>query len=566
MKIRVAKTSGFCMGVRNAILKILNEVSDTNEEIFIYGPLIHNPQTIDILTNRGIKTIHKLDDIDNKIITIRTHGVPLNDQAEIEKRSKRVINLTCPRVTKVQKIISKYSGRDYYTIITGDKDHAEVIGLKSFASSGVCVISGIEDIKKIPDAEKYILVTQTTFNKDLFENILNILESRLSNIKVFNTICNSTHNRQEEVTRSIDEGVDAIVVIGGKNSANTKRLAQLGIDKGIKTCHIETGDEIDESEIRNANEVLVTAGASTPGYIINSVLEKLYYIRMRNRNKLINLFSSIFEFLFRANVLTAIMAFTISMVTQNYFGAVLDYKLALLSLLSIFAVSNFNIIAETSYSKTGKLLSYNFLKKYKRLLFSLSIAAFIASFYIAGLYGSIQVQLLAAIYISGLIMPVLNSLDLFAVKKIYRLYSILIAISWIIAGVLIPAIYHNVPNNYILQLLFFIFTLIFMRYNILDMITFQRDLIMGRETLPVIFGIKKMRALLISMALGVVISFSLFSFFSDRGYYIILTLNIVYLVYLFLKIIKMDYIISIKYEFITDLNFILFITLFYLIQ
>ena len=154
MKIEMAANSGFCMGVRNAILKIVDELNSSDEEIYVYGPLIHNPQTVEVLKNRGLITVNSLDKIKNKQIAIRTHGIPVNENRVIRNEASRTINLTCSRVARVQSYIKKYSSNGYFTIIIGDRDHAEVIGLKSYATAGVHIVSDPEEIKTIPDAEK----------------------------------------------------------------------------------------------------------------------------------------------------------------------------------------------------------------------------------------------------------------------------------------------------------------------------------------------------------------------------------------------------------------------------
>jgi len=227
MKIDLARHSGFCMGVRDAVMRIVTELNDTDEEIFVYGPLIHNPQTVHILEKRGLKTIKTLDDIDDRIIAIRTHGIPLEKLRDIKARSRRYINLTCPRVSKVQGLIKKYSGRGHYTIIVGDADHAEVMGLKSYASAGVTVVSSVEDIEKIPPARRYIVVSQTTQDKEHFSRMVKSLEKRFPEMLVFNTICDPTHRRQDDIRLGISRNIDALVVVGGKQSANTARLARM---------------------------------------------------------------------------------------------------------------------------------------------------------------------------------------------------------------------------------------------------------------------------------------------------------------------------------------------------
>ncbi|RPI89189.1 MAG: hypothetical protein EHM32_12965 [Spirochaetales bacterium] len=184
MKIELARHSGFCMGVRDAILTIVEELNTAGEEILVYGPLIHNPQTVAILARRGLKTIHNLDDIDGKTIAVRTHGIPIENLRDIKARSRRYLNLTCPRVSRVQGLIKNYSGKGYYTIIIGDRDHAEVLGLKSYAAGGVTVVSDIADIHTVPEADKYIVVSQTTQDSDQFSAIVSELEKRFGGYRV----------------------------------------------------------------------------------------------------------------------------------------------------------------------------------------------------------------------------------------------------------------------------------------------------------------------------------------------------------------------------------------------
>lgn len=212
----MAKHSGFCLGVRDSILRIINEINTSNEDIHVYGPLIHNPQTIEVLNRRGLKTIDSLDDIDNRQIAIRTHGIPAGETKLIKSRASRLINLTCPRVAKVQSIIKKYSHDGYFTLIIGDEKHAEVIGLKSYASCGVKILNSPDDIIDIPAWDKYLLVSQTTLDRDLFNKIVETMKLTLQNVLIIDTICDSTKNRQTEVKCGIDKGIDTLVVVGGK--------------------------------------------------------------------------------------------------------------------------------------------------------------------------------------------------------------------------------------------------------------------------------------------------------------------------------------------------------------
>ena len=283
VKIELSRYSGFCMGVRDAVLKIVRELNKTHDKILVYGSLIHNPQTVEILGQRGLSTIRTLDDIDGKLVAIRTHGVPVELLREIRSRSRRYINLTCPRVSRVQGLIKGHSAKGYFTIIIGDADHAEVMGLKSYATSGVMVIQGADAISSIPPAPRYIVVSQTTQDIGKFNDVADALRKRFPDIKIFNTICDSTCNRQNDILAGIEKGIDALVVVGGKESANTLRLAGMGREHKLKTFHIETEAELGEGDFSQVDHVLVTAGASTPGWIINNVMERLHEIERKKQ-------------------------------------------------------------------------------------------------------------------------------------------------------------------------------------------------------------------------------------------------------------------------------------------
>jgi (E)-4-hydroxy-3-methyl-but-2-enyl pyrophosphate reductase len=276
MKITIARTSGFCIGVEKAFQRIIEEL-DKPVRNQIYGELIHNPQVTELLTSRGLHTVHDIHRITADPVIIRTHGVPRNELTDLKKISRSVVNLTCSRVSHVQGIIKKHAGLGYFAVILGDANHAEVKGLVSYASAGHMLISSPEEIPHTLDPSKqYIVVSQTTFDRNLFEQITGRLRELNSGILVFNTICNSTHNRQSEVQDLLSQGVDLLVVIGGRHSSNTKRLADIGRTNNVRTLHIETADEIIPADIKKARHILVTAGASTPSWIVDEVLDVLY--------------------------------------------------------------------------------------------------------------------------------------------------------------------------------------------------------------------------------------------------------------------------------------------------
>ncbi|HEY1405656.1 MAG TPA: 4-hydroxy-3-methylbut-2-enyl diphosphate reductase, partial [Spirochaetota bacterium] len=280
MKVILARSAGFCSGVQSAIIKISKSLNRFRS-IGIDGDLIHNPQTTQALRNRGLVTLLH-DDSFCGPVAIRTHGTSEKDLRDRKKKSSKLINLTCPKVSRVQGIIKKHARDGFHVIITGDDQHAEVLALRSYATSGSSVINKTSDIDNLPKGRKYLLVSQTTFEKDRFAEIRTYAERRIPGITVISTICDSTFDRQNELIDAIDKGIDTLIVIGGKKSANTRSLASIGQTKGITTSHIETADELSLENIRSATNLFITAGASTPRWIIDAVLEKITMLRMNN--------------------------------------------------------------------------------------------------------------------------------------------------------------------------------------------------------------------------------------------------------------------------------------------
>ena len=261
------------MGVSRAINKA-EILSKGGEEIYTYGPLIHNPQVIAELEKKRIKVAKNLNELKNSTLIIRTHGVTPKERLLIEKSVKLVCDFTCPRVAKVQDIINKYAKMGYKIIIIGDKTHPEVKALMGYALNRGFVVNKESDLKKLPKRSKICVVSQTTMNQNLFTGLSSKLSKLYKEVVVFNTICDTTSKRQNEVLE-LCKFVDAMIIIGGKNSSNTTRLAEVSRKAGVKAYHIETERELDLKEIKKYNSIGVTAGASTPKWMIERVLDKL---------------------------------------------------------------------------------------------------------------------------------------------------------------------------------------------------------------------------------------------------------------------------------------------------
>jgi len=283
--ITLAQHAGFCYGVKRAVettkkLKLQNP----NKEVFVLGELIHNSLVIQELENLNIKKIDSPSDCPFKdgLCVIRSHGVSPAVYRELEEKGIEIADLTCPDVKKVQKKAIELAQDGYLVIIIGKPEHPEVVAIKANAqefSQSVYVVSSTEDLKEIEEqiklSKKVGIVVQTTQRISLLNEISNYLLPKVAELKVFNTICASTTLRQEDA-KNLAQKSDLMIVVGSKNSANTSHLAEI-LEDITKTIHIETDSELDlyKETIENSQNIGVTAGASTPEYLIKKVLDKL---------------------------------------------------------------------------------------------------------------------------------------------------------------------------------------------------------------------------------------------------------------------------------------------------
>jgi len=272
MEIILAKSAGFCFGVERAI-RAVEEEFKKGKKIYTFGPLIHNPQFIQKLEEEGILAIEDTSKIKKgDTVIIRSHGTSKKVLEEIEKKGAKVADATCPFVKRAQLEAKKMEDKGFKVLIVGDENHPEVKGILGNLKGGIA-IKGITDLKKIRKYEKVGIVSQTTFEREKFNKIVEKCLVLGNQVEVVDTICNATKEKQEE-TSKIAKNVDLLIVIGGKKSSNTKHLAQIG-KKFTKTYHIEEPSELKVSWFSGAAKVGVTAGASTPEYIIKAVINKI---------------------------------------------------------------------------------------------------------------------------------------------------------------------------------------------------------------------------------------------------------------------------------------------------
>jgi 4-hydroxy-3-methylbut-2-en-1-yl diphosphate reductase len=271
IKIVTAKRAGFCFGVKRAV-DIAFDAAKKSGNVFTLGPIIHNPQVIEKLKSKGVKPIESIDNRKIETLIIRTHGVTEELSSRLGEKTYCVIDATCPFVKKAQHFAGLLRSEGYQVVIIGDREHPEVIGLMSYAGPECIVINKDDRLPKLKS--RVGVVVQTTQPITVLKRFVGESVDQIKELKVFNTICNSTSLRLKE-TRRIAKEVDAVIVVGGKNSANTTQLAKFCISMSVPTYHIETAGEIKKEWFAGVKKVGITAGASTPDWIIEEVADRI---------------------------------------------------------------------------------------------------------------------------------------------------------------------------------------------------------------------------------------------------------------------------------------------------
>ncbi len=277
MEIVMAEHAGFCFGVERAVGCVYEKIK-SGRPIYTYGPIVHNEEVVRELEEKGVKVIEdeaQLDDFipeKDAIIIIRAHGVSERVSQKLQEKGFEVVDATCPFVKKIHRTVAEESAKGRKIIIVGDPNHPEVIGIKGWIKGDAIVFKEVSDAEKfIPDGDsEYTLVSQTTFQRKKFKEIVEIFENKEYNVNVVNTICNATEERQR-AAESLATRADAMIVIGSTGSSNTKKLYEICKSCCENTFYVQTPDDLDTGHLASANLVGITAGASTPQKLIEEV-------------------------------------------------------------------------------------------------------------------------------------------------------------------------------------------------------------------------------------------------------------------------------------------------------
>ena len=282
MQVLLADEYGFCFGVERAV-EMVEEALGEGNTVRALGPLIHNDQEMSRLAKRGVATISEPVQIKRgETAVIRAHGVTPQVEAELREKASKVVDATCPFVTKVQKLASRAAKQDRHVVVVGNPDHPEMIGVFGYAPEHTFVISDVAEVARLPRLNNPLVVSQTTIKLQNFLDVAEAVKQKAEGeTQIVNTICSATRDRQD-AARALAGEVDAFYIIGGRHSSNSRKLLAVCLEQCKKSFLIETEDEINTEDLRGVEKVGVTAGASTPNWLIEKITKRLKEIGAAN--------------------------------------------------------------------------------------------------------------------------------------------------------------------------------------------------------------------------------------------------------------------------------------------
>jgi (E)-4-hydroxy-3-methyl-but-2-enyl pyrophosphate reductase len=564
MKILIAKNAGFCMGVRRAVEMVLDAPGKHKNPICTFGPLIHNPQVLDLLKEKEISILDHVPACGEGTVLIRAHGVPPRIKQELKKAGYDIIDATCPRVIKVQTIIRKHAKKKYASIIIGDKNHPEVVGLLGYAGGKGFVVDNMDDLDSLPIFENAIIVAQTTQNTYFFEEVKKWAGRRFPHYKIFDTICDSTSKRQAEV-KTLASSVDAVIVVGGHNSGNTKRLAEISKMTGKPTYHIETESEVDMDALSEVKHIGITAGASTPNWMIKKIFRTLEALPFKKKKGWQSVVYSIQRLLLLTNIYVAVGAGCLSYACIKIQGIPHNLPYVLISVLYVQSMHILNNLTGTKADRYNDPDRSSFYDRNKVLLAILAFTAGGFGLITAYTIGVIPFLILLGMSIMGLSYNLRLIPRRFVHYKPIRLRDIpgsktaLIAMAWGIVTSLLPRLSAS-ENIHLSTVIIFLWSLslVFVRTAFFDILDMQGDRIIGKETIPILLGEKRTLSILKKILIanmGLLLFSSAFQLISKLGF--VLAICPVFIFIMLLAHERGLILPGIRLEFLVESNFII---------
>lgn len=500
LRVKLARTAGFCWGVERALDIALDTASEAPGEVLTHGPLIHNPQTVELLEEKSVFASDPRETPGGtSLVVIRAHGISPQVRERLRGSGAGLRDATCPLVAKVHGVIRKHSRLGAFTVIIGEEDHPEVDGHRGYAEAGSHLVTGMEDVAGLPDLgdRPVVVVAQTTINMREWGDVEEAILARYPQAQMFNTICDATEVRQEEV-KKLAPGVDLMVVVGGRNSGNTNRLVEVAKEGGAESILIETEEEIDEKFLQQYRNIAVTAGASTPDWMIRRVVNRIEAIPDPNRGAADRLFDFL-KLLTRANALVFLSALLGSVAASRLGGFPFSMKMALTAGLYLFALHTINRCITFKADRYNEPNRSRFYESRKTEMLGLSGAAALASVALGASFG----WAIGGVMLAGLALAVLFSFSFdpraharrtvgFPASKI-----LILTIGWTCTLALLPAMANpELASPGLAASALLVFGLTFLRTGLMELRDIQGDRIVGKRTLPIALGKEQTEALL----------------------------------------------------------------------
>jgi len=502
------------MGVRRAVDLVLEAATPKSGKLSTIGPLVHNPQVVELLEVRNVMCASDVGDFREGTAVIRSHGVPLETERDLLNRGLNLLDATCPKVKAVQKIIAKQSDQGRQVIIVGDEDHPEVKALLSYADGRGIAVAGPDEL---PDelAEPLCLVAQTTQDQEMFAEVeRRVRDNAGADVVVRNTICDATRSRQDEVRR-LSSSVDAMVVVGGRNSGNTKRLAQIA-GKRVRTFHVEYPSEVEQIDLSGVERLGVTAGASTPSWVIEQVLDRLHErARMESAGPLRRLGLKLMAALRAAQFSGIVSGAAAAALAYLFFKATWTSPTALPLFLAwcfVLFMHLINRLGDVDIDQyRDEPARYRFMKRRRQTLRTLCLVSGFASIVAAAALGwppALVVIITAAIGVtySLPIFPraLANLVGASRLKDLAASKNVLVALGWTLITA-VPIIHITRPGiETALSMAIALVIATWLRSLLFDLVEVSSDKIAGRETIPTVIGLdrSRMAARLAAIGLG----------------------------------------------------------------
>ena len=490
MSVITAHTAGFCWGVRRAVDMVLAELKKGNDPYAVYGELVHNPQVLRALEERGVSICMTPEDMNSGTLFLRTHGTTLERRKQLQPLPLKIRDLTCPKVGSALAIARKKSREGYDVIILGDSQHQEVRSILSYGGDRARVISGPDEIAALSGISRPFLLSQTTSNTETFEKTKKALRIKYPNLEYACTICDSTSLRQDEL-RKMCGRVDCVVVVGGRNSANTARLVEIAREEGLPSYHIETHEELDTDELKQFENVLLTAGSSTPSWSIRKVRVKLLEIQggTLRAGRLWKLLQSMIF----GNVHVLPLTFILGAAGACILNSSHWLLPALAASFFLYGVHTVTSVLESGYSRPSRLRRQEFLRSHRRILNISAIFAFASSLTLSLFLNPLWPVVLGVMLVLFLLytLPLIRKVYPFrGLRSLPGSRDVMFAGAWSFLLAFLPGYISagaTITPGIVIwaAVLFFLFL---SRCLLTDLVDLQGDALMGMDTIPIHAG------------------------------------------------------------------------------